>query len=81
MNPEQLLNAVEVCISERTRLDCKAYVICWHENKLKCLPSRAVKNDGNIFGTITADECIRGLTAQKWSEIAKNIASFFEQKK
>lgn len=80
MNPEQLLNAVETCIAERTPLDCKLWVICWHENRLKCLPSRAVKNDGNCFGTFSSEDLKKGLTVEQWRSVAKNITNFFEQK-
>jgi hypothetical protein len=81
MNPLQMLNAVETCIAERTIFDCKSYVICWHEDRLKCLPTRAVKNDGNIFLQITAADCKHGLSPSQWEECCKNIAEFFERKK
>lgn len=75
-----MLNAVETCIAERTPLDCKLWVICWHENRLKCLPSRAVKNDGNIFGKFSADDLKRGLTNDQWDNVLYKIAYFFERK-
>jgi len=78
MNPEQLLTAVEECIRERPRNDAKLWTICWHENKLKCLPSRAVKNDGNCFGTFGVDDLKKGLTLDQWASVAKKITLFFE---
>lgn len=81
MNPEQLLNAVETCIKERPNLDANLWVICWNEGKLKCLPSRGVKNDGNIFGRLTVDDLAKGLTLEQWERISKKIATFFEGKK
>lgn len=79
MNPEQLLNAVETCIKERTKLDAKLWVICWHENQLKCLPARGVKNDGNIFGRFSVEDLNAGLSLDQWSSVAKKIAEFFER--
>lgn len=81
MNPVQILNAVETCIAERVDLDCKSYTICWNENRLKCLPSRAVKNDGNCFITISADDCKKGLSLEQWATCQRKIAYFFEGKK
>ena len=80
MNPVQILDSVETCIAERVDLDCKSYVICWHEGRLKCLPSRAVKNDGNVFLRISADDCKKGLSLEQWGECQKKLANFFEQK-
>jgi hypothetical protein len=80
MNPEQLLTAVEECIKERPDLDAKLWTICWHENRLKCLPSRAVKNNGNVFGTFNVDDLNKGLTLDQWGQVAKKIALFFERK-
>jgi hypothetical protein len=78
MNPEQLLNAVEVCIKERTPLDCKSYRICWHEGRLKCLPARAIKDDGNCFGTFSEEDIKKGLSIEQWGKVAKKITEFFE---
>jgi hypothetical protein len=80
MNPEQMLNAVMECIKERTQLDAKRWVICWHKNRLKCLPANTVKNDGNIFGCFHVDDLNKGLTLEQWSDVAKKIANFFEKK-
>jgi len=81
MNPEQILNSVEICIAERPKLDAKIWVVCWHEERLKCLPVQTVKNDGNIFGRFTIDDLEKGLTFEMWSEIAKKIVLFFERGK
>lgn len=74
-----MLNAVETCIEERTPLDCKKWVLCWHENRLKCLPSRAVKNDGNVFGEFSAEDLKQGLTNDQWDNLLHKIATFFER--
>jgi hypothetical protein len=79
MNPEQLLNAVETCIAERTPMDCKLWTICWHKNRLKCLPSRDVKNNGNCFGIFNAEDLKKGLSLDQWASVAKKIYSFFER--
>lgn len=81
MNPEQLLNAVEECIKERPDLDTKLWAVCWHEDRLKCLPSRVVKRNGNVFGVFNTMELNKGLSLEQWSYVARRITEFFERKK
>ena len=75
-----MLVAVEECIKERTPLDCKLWVICWHEERLKCLPHRSTKDDGNIFGRFNVSDLERGLTLEQWSSVAKKMICFFRIK-
>lgn len=81
MNPENLLSEVEKCIAERPMSYVSQWVICWHENKFKCLPARVVKDDGNIFGRFHYDDLINGLTVDQWNRLSKRIAEFFEKEK
>jgi len=80
MNPEQLLNSVEECIKERPKLDAKLWVIVWHENRLKCIPDKAKMSDMVIFAMLHVDDLTQGLTIKSWSNIAKKITEFFENK-
>lgn len=81
MNPEQLLNAVETCVTERRPSNAKTFVICWKDAKLQCLPSPDVIDDGNIFVRFNVDELAAGLTAEQWGNVAKKITTFFKIKK
>jgi hypothetical protein len=80
MNPEQLLNSIETVISKRPVSSSNRWVICWLNNKLQCLPSDSVKDDGNIFGNFSTDELINGFSIKQWSDLSRNIVIFLRSK-
>ena len=80
MNPEQLLLAVEESIKTREAYPTDKWVICWLQNKIQCKPKAHVIPDGNIFGQLTDDDLINGLTNLQWILIKNKIAHFFERK-
>lgn len=78
INPEMLLEFAAVAIMERTRSTTKAWVICYKDGFVKCLPAKRFIDDGNVFGNFREGDLENGLSAEQWDNLSKRMSTFFE---